>query len=149
MDITVRERIQGATAAQYINSKLASLGIHDIKLMHDDMVKPNGIWVVTQIEGRSGLILLPKSYNETKLKPYILWYCKGDDGRARDPNEEDLISIIKVKQRASDIWAQGEKRADNFDNIDAKKDQKHNQKFKERIHEVAPALKKALKAGNL
>ena len=148
--ISVKERIPGANAAQSIMAKLIGLGIHDVKLLYDDGIKPYGMWAVTQIEGRaSGLILLPKSYNETKLKPYILWWCKDEQARFREPNEQDLVDIIKMVQRAPAIWEKGEKRADKFDEQDVEKDRKHKERLKGRVHQIAPAMKKALKAGNL
>lgn len=144
--IEVKESIRGASAALAINSKLASLGIHDVKLLHDKNIQPYGMWVVTQIEGKSNILLLPNSYAETNLKPYILWYCKDEKtGKFREPNDDDLMNIITVVKRAPSIWEKGEKRADKFDELDAKKDREHHAKLKEKVHEIAPAMKKAIR----
>lgn len=148
-NLIVPRTIPWASEAAAINSQLLGAGIKDVKLLYDKNVEPNGIWVVTQLEGQSNIFLLPQSYHETNLKPYILWYCKGDDGRARGPNEQDLLDIIKVVQRAPTIWEKGEKRADEFEALDAKKDETHQKKFKERIHSVAPAMKQAIRKGKL
>lgn len=147
--ILVKETVPGAAAAQSIMGKLANVGIHDVKLMYDKDILPNGMWAVVQIQGRTSSLLLPESYDATNLQPYILWWVKNNEGRFREPNDEDLMNIITVVKRAPKIWEQGEKRADHFDELDAKKDQAHQQRFKDRIHDIAPAMKKALRKGNL
>lgn len=150
MSIEVSEAIPGGHMAADINAKLANLGIYDVKLLYDDTIKPYGMWVVTQIEYRTSLILLPKSYNETNLKPYILWYCKDEEtGKFRPPNDQDLMNIITVVKRAPTIWDKGEGRADHFDQLDAERDRKHREKLRDKVHTIAPAMKKALQKGNL
>lgn len=149
MSILVSESIRGAGAAHSINAKLASLGIHDVKLLYDKNIQPYGMWVVTQIKGKSSVFLLPNSYNETDLEPYILWYCKDEQtGKFREPNDEDLMNIITVVKRAPEIWAQGERRADKFDEADAKKDDAHRQKLKDTVHDIAKPMKRAIQKGN-
>ena len=39
--------------------------------------------------------------------------------------------------------------ADEFDKQSAEKDRKHQEKFRERIHAIAPAMKKAIKSGDM
>lgn len=145
----VKEQVPGAAIATGINNKLAALGINDVRLFYDNGIIPNGMWAVVQIQGQSSNLILPKSYSETNLKPYILWWCKSEESKFRVPNETDLINIITVVKRAPSIWAAGEKRADHFDELDALKDQKHQDKFKEKIHTIAKPMKKALKEGRL
>lgn len=139
----------GIKEASLINSKLKSIGINDVQLLFDDGILPKGMWAVCQTEKKTNILLMPGSYNESGIKPYILWWCKDEQAQFRIPNDNDLMDIITVVKRAPDIWAQGEKRADKFDEVDAKKDQAHRQRFKDRIHDIAPAMKKALKEGNL
>lgn len=148
-ELLVQERIPGAGAANSIMGRLAEVGIRDVKLMYDKDILPKGMWAVVQIQGYQSPILMPESYNSTKLEPYILWWCKDDKAQFREPNDEDLINVIKVVKRAPQIWEQGDKRADHFENLDAEKDRKHKEKLKAKIHEIAPAMKKALKKGNL
>lgn len=147
--LLVREKLPGAGAANSIMGKLAQAGIHDVKLMYDDAIQPDGMWAVVQIKGHQSPIIMPESYASTKLEPYILWWCKNDEARFREPNDEDLFNIINIVRRAPEIWAKGEKRADHFEKLDAEKDQRHKDKLKAKIHEIAPAMKKALKKGNL
>lgn len=147
MDIVVKEQTPGLAQAVQINAKLAEIGIFDVQLMYDKQVN---MWAVVQIQKKApSQILLPKTYKQTDLKPYLLFWCKNEQAKFRVPNWDDLANIIKMVQRAPDIWAMGEKRADKFDEQDAEKDRKHQAKFKERIHSVAPSLKKAIKEGRL
>lgn len=148
MDQTiVREQTPGLTVAKDINDRLSALGIHDVQLMFDKQIN---MWAVIQINKKApSQLLLPKTYKETDLEPYILWWCKNNEGRFRLPDLDDLANIVKMIKQAPDIWAKGEKRADKFDQQDADKDRKHQDKFKQKIHEIAPAMKKAIKKGNL
>lgn len=147
-EILVKEAVPGAGAAASIMSKLKSVGIHDVQLFYDDKIVPNGMWAVVQVQKRATTLIMPANYTPD-VQPYILWWCKDEKAQFRIPNDKDLMDIITVVKRAPDIWAKGEKRADQFDENDAKKDEKHKQKFKQKIHEIAPAMKKALKSGNL
>lgn len=140
--------IPGAQAASAIRNKLRSIGIKDVQLFYDKNIKPKGMWAVVQIERPVSTLIMPASYTP-EIKPYILWWCKNEKAQYRDPSERDLRDIITVVTRAPKIWAEGEKRADKFEAQDAEKDRKHQEKFKQKIHEIAPAMKKALKKGNL
>lgn len=137
--------IPGLTQAKDIEAKIHNLGIQDIQLFFDNQTK---MWAVCQVHKRGG-ILLPNTYQEDGIKPYILWWVKNEKGGYRTPNDQDLMNIVTVVKRAPSIWAQGEKRADKFDEQDAEKDRKHKEKFHDKIHKIAPAMKKALKEGNL
>lgn len=133
--------VPGLSQAKGIESKVHSLGIQDIQLFFDQGIK---MWAVCQVHKHGG-ILLPDSYQQDGIKPYILWWCKDDTGHYRTPNEQDLMDIVTVVKRAPSIWEQGEKRADKFDELDAEKDRKHRAKLKEKVHEIAPAMKKAIR----
>jgi hypothetical protein len=145
--ILVPRTIPGKSQAASIMSSLSKAGIHDIQMFYDPTIIPSGMWAVVQVVGVSSDILLPKKYNAQK--PYILWWCKDEDGKFRYPNDHDLDSIIQVVRRAPKIWAEGEDRANKFEALDAEKDRKHNQKFKDKIHEIAPDMKRAIREGNL
>lgn len=123
-------------------SKLQSIGIKDIQLFFDDQIK---MWAVVQVNYTTNNFILPKSYGETKQQPYLLWWCKNDQAKFREPNDQDLVDIITIVKRAPTIWEQGEKRADHFDELDAEKDHKHRTAFKEKIKDVAPAMKRAVR----
>lgn len=145
MSILVNTQTPGLGSASYIMGKLHNLGIRDIQLMFDKQVK---MWAVVQVKGVSSNIIMPDKYNEQE--PYILWWCKSETtGRFREPNDEDLMNIVTVVKRAPEIWAQGEKRADKFDALDAEKDRKHQEKFKDMIHDISKPMKKAIKEGKL
>lgn len=140
----------GAKEAVSIIRRLRGIGIHDVTLFLDTKIQPHGMWAVVQITGRTDNLIMPESYMATELRPYLLWWCKDErDAKFRIPNEEDLSNIVRVVRRAKDIWDKGEGRADGFDAKDAEKDRKHNEAFHDKIHSVAPRLKKALKEGNL
>jgi hypothetical protein len=138
--------VPGLSQANAIEQKLRNIKVQDIQLLFDEQIK---MWAVVQVRKKSNLILLPAKYSDTDLEPYILWWCKNDQGGFRPPDDRDFISIVKVRYRAQKIWDQGEKRADHFDELDAEKDRKHQEKFHDKIHTIAPAMKKALKSGNL
>lgn len=147
--ILVKEQIPGAGAARAIIAKLENLDIYDVKLLYDKNIIPHGMWAVVQVQKRASIFVMPENYASTDLEPYILWWCKDDQSKFREPNDQDLMDIITIVKRAPDIWAQGEKRADKFDELDVDKDRKHKEKFKQKIHEIAPAMKKAIKSGNI
>lgn len=105
------------------------------------------MWAVVQVNRASSSILMPDSYKEQE--PYILWWCKDEQtGKFREPNDHDLENIVTVVRRAPKIWEQGERRADKFDELDAKKDEAHRQKFKDTVHDIAKPMKKAIQKGN-
>lgn len=137
--------IPGLTQAKDIEARLHNLGIQDVQLFFDNQTR---MWAVCQVHKHGG-ILLPDNYQQDGIKPYILWWCKNDTGRYRTPNDQDFIDIVTVVKRAPNIWEKGEKRADEFDAKDAEKDRKHQEKFHDRIHAIAPAMKKAIKAGKM
>lgn len=106
------------------------------------------MWAVVQVNRTNSSILMPDSYKEQE--PYLLWWCKDEQtGKFREPNDDDLNNIITVVRRAPAIWEQGEKRADKFDELDAEKDRKYQEKFRDTIHQIAKPMKKAIKEGNL
>lgn len=140
-------RIPGKTPADKIMSSLSKAGIKDIQMFYDPNIKPFGMWAVVQVVGISSNIIMPERYNDQQ--PYLLWWCKDNDGRYRDPNDEDLDNIITVVKRAPEIWAMGESRADKFDAQDFDKDQKHRDKLKKKVHEIAPGMKKAIRERKL
>lgn len=140
-------RIPGKTAAEKIMSMLSKVGIRDIQMFYDPDIKPFGMWAVVQVVGMSSSIIMPKGYNQQK--PYLLWWCKDNDGKYRDPNDQDLDNIITVVRRAPEIWAMGEGRADKFEEQDKEKDRKHRQKLKDKVHEIAPTMAQALRERKL
>lgn len=136
----------GAKEAASINRRLKSAGIHDVTLFHDNNIQPYGMWAVVQINGETNNLMMPESYGATSLEPYLLYWCKDErDGRFRVPNEQDFRNILLMVRRAQDIWDKGEKRADEFEAKDAQKDRKHKEKFHDKIHSIAPELKKAIR----
>lgn len=144
--IYVKEKVPGLAQANFVESKIKSLGIKDIQLFFDEQLK---MWAVCQIQHRGG-ILLPRQYAENGIKPHILWYCKTNEGTFRLPNENDIHDVLVTVKRAEITFAHGGNAlADEFDKQSAEKDRKHNEKFKQRIHDIAPAMKKALKESNL
>lgn len=147
MSILVSEAIPGRGAALSIMSSLQKAGIRDIQLFYDETILPNGMWAVVQVNKTNSSILMPDSYKEQE--PYLLWWCKDEQtGQFREPNDEDLNNIITVVKRAPTIWDQGERRADKFDELDAKKDEAHRKKLKDTVHDIAKPMKRAIQKGN-
>ena len=142
--IFVREVTPGLSAASHIMSKLKEIGIHDVQLFYDKNIQPRGMWAVVQVRKRSSSILMPDSYAKGGIEPYIMWWCKTIDGHFRLPNDNDLTDIIKVATAAPKVWADPEKFADSIDEASAEKDRKHREKFRQKIHDIAPAMQKAI-----
>lgn len=138
--------IPGASAAAGIMSKLRSIGIGDVQLFYDADIKPNGMWAVVQVQNRTSSLILPSNYMENNVRPYILWWCKTNDGHFRLPNDQDLSDIVAVVQRAEVNWKNdGNDMADRLDQQAQKKDEDHQAKFKQKIKDIAPAMKRAVK----
>lgn len=146
MDIQVIEKMPGAKEAASINRRLKGVGIYDVTLFHDSNIQPYGMWAVVQIKGETNNLVMPESYESTSLEPYLLWWCKNElDGKFRIPNEEDFRNIIRMVRHAQSVWDKGERRADEFDELDVEKDRKHKEKFHDKIHSIAPELQKAIR----
>lgn len=141
--------IPGTKEAAYVQAKIEELGIQDVKLFYDAQILPRGMWVVCQVNKVSGRILLPDNYVQEDIKPYIMWYVKSTDGRFRFPSDRDISDIIATRQRAEKIWDKGgDFLADKLDEQSKEKDEKHNQAFKQKIKDISPAMKKAIKKEN-
>lgn len=135
----------GVKEAQHVQGMLNKVA-PDVQLFFDDQVQPHGIWVMCQVMKRSSSLILPSSYMQDGIKPYIMWYIKDVEGRARVPNERDVMDVIATRQRAEKIWEKGgDYLADKLDEQDAEKDARHRQKLKDKVHEIAPDMKKAIR----
>ena len=136
----------GHQEAKYVQGKIRQAGIQDVQLFWDEQIK---MWVICQVQKYGG-ILLPDNYAQDGIKPHIMFYCKDNQGHGRLPNDQDIMDVIAIVSRAQTSFKKGgDWLANEFDAQTAEKDRKHQEKFKERIHEIAPAMKKALKKGNL
>jgi hypothetical protein len=136
----------GLKEAQYVQGKIRQAGIQDVQLFFDPQIK---MWAVCQVMKHGG-ILLPEKYLQDGIKPHIMFYIKDNEGRARLPSEQDISDIVVIATRAQTSFKKGgDWLADRFDDQSAEKDRKHQEKFKQKIHTIAPAMKKALKSGNL
>lgn len=152
LSVSVKEAVPGKREADDINNKLKKAGIYDVQLFYDNGVKPNGMWYVVQIQKAVNNILLPNSYWEGGVRPYIMWLCKTNEGHFRIPNDQDLHDIIAVVTNAKAAWDRGETGDDVADRLDAKvaeKDAKHREKQHQMVKDIAPAMKKAIKAENM
>lgn len=135
--------IRGLKEAQYVQGKIRELGIQDIQLFYDEELQ---MWAVCQVKKRGG-ILLPKSYMEDDIRPSIMWWVKDMNGVYRNPSDRD-ISDVAVTVNRSKTWFEhggGDRLADEFEKQDAAREQKHAEKFKEKIHKIAPDMKKAIR----
>lgn len=146
-NILVKEAMPGASAASAVMSKLRQTSIQDVQLFYDPDVVPYGMWAVVQVQKRSHSLILPTNYNQDNIQPYIMWWCKTNDGHFRVPNEQDLSDIIAVvtngrKQLENDPT--GEKMARRLDEQSAAKDAKHHADFRQKIKDIAPEMKKAV-----
>jgi len=144
MDITIKEGVPGLKEARMVEAAIHKVGIQDIQLLFDEQLR---MWAVVQVQKKAkSLILLPKSYNETDIKPYLLWWCKNEKGAYRSPNDIDVTDIIAVVTRAHAHFADGGKTLnEGLERQDAEKQQAHEKKFHDRIHAIAPAMKKAIR----
>lgn len=139
----------GLTQARYVQGKLKELGIKDIELYYDSTIEPNGMWAICQVNRSSGSILLLRDTN-IDTQPQIMWWCKTNDGHFRVPNDQDISDVVITVQRSHKLWEKGgDWMADRFDEQDKARDEKHRQKLKDKIHDIAPAMKKAIKEKNL
>lgn len=137
--------IPGISQARDIQNKIKQLGIHDVELYYDQTIQPYGMWAICQVNKPSGQILLLR---DTKIdtQPQIMWWCKDNAGRFRVPNEQDLSDIMITVKRAHKIWEKGgDWLADRLEEQDKARDEAHRKKQRERIHAVAPALKRAIR----
>jgi DNA polymerase III alpha subunit len=144
--IQVKQAVPGAAEAQAIMSKLRSVGIHDVQLFHDDRIVPHGMWAVVQVQKHVSSLILPSSYKEAQ--PYILWWIKTNDGHFRVPNDQDLHDIVVIVQNGRKQWEDdptGEKMARRLDEQSAEKDRKHREAFKQKIKDIAPDMKRAVR----
>ncbi len=60
-----------------------------------------------------------------------------------------IPSVISAMNSQQDRRIRWISLADQLDKQSAEKDRKHREGFKKKIHDIAPAMKKALKEGNL
>lgn len=144
--------IPGKDKANKIMAALSRSGIRDVQLFYDKDLVPKGMWAVVQVQRNTSSLILPESYTKDNIRPYILWWCKTNTGHYRDPNDEDLYNIVAVVTNARIGFKEdphGEQLADRLDEQSKEKDRKHNENFKKKIHEIAPAMKRALRTGNL
>lgn len=138
----------GIEAAKMVQSDLNRVA-PDVKLFFDEQVQPQGIWVMCQVQKNTANLILPKSYMEGGIKPYILYYLKDEEGRPRLPDNRDVMNIIAIRSKAEKNWKNnGNDLADRLEEQDQQKDERHRQKQKDRIHAIAPAMKKAIKKEN-
>lgn len=138
--------IPGLKQAKYVQDKIRELGIQDIQLFFDGNIEPQGMWVMCQIQKISSGLILPKTYNENGIKPYILWYIKDNDSRYRHPSDQDISDVVATVHRSQKSWKMGgDWMADRLDEQSNQKDLKHRENFKKKIHAIAPEMKKAVR----
>lgn len=142
--------VPGLQEAQYVQNKIRELGIQDVQLFFDEKVEPNGMWVMCQVMNRTNRLIIPDNYAQDNIKPYIMWYIKTNDGHFRLPNENDISDVIATRTRAEKVWEKGgDWLADHLDDQSKEKDRKHHQKLKNTVHDIAPAMKQAIRKENL
>lgn len=146
MSIYIKESIPGLNEAKTVESAILRAGIKDIKLFYDKTIMPNGLWAMCQVNKNTSQILIPNSYNENKVEPTILWWCKDNEGRFRLPNENDINDVIVIVSQAGKTWEQGgDKLDDKFIEQDIKKQADYKQAQRDKIHSFAPDLQKAIR----
>lgn len=141
--IDVTEAIPGKAAAHRVQDRIRELGIQDVQLFFDNQIR---MWAVCQVRQRTtSLTLLSDIYN-TPIEPYIMWWVKNQHGAYREPSEQDVNDVVATVERAHKIWAKGgDWLADRLDDQDLRQHAMHVQRQRERIHAVAPALKRAIR----
>lgn len=147
-NILVKTAVPGASQAHDIMGKLRSTGIQDVQLFHDPSIQPHGMWAVVQVQQRSHSLILPANYSQDNIQPYIMWWCKTNDGHFRVPNYQDFTDIVAVVHNGRKQWEDdptGEKMAQRLDAQTVAKDAKHRADFSKKIKDIAPAMKEAVK----
>ncbi len=136
----------GLTEARYVQNKIKELGIKDIELYFDNTILPDGMWCVCQVNKPSGTILL---FRDTKIdtQPQLMWWIKNSrTGRPRLPSDQDISDIVITVKRAHVIWDKGgDWLANELDKQSQAKDQKHQKNFRQKIKDIAPEMKKAIR----
>ena len=146
MSIKLKEKIPGINQAKEVQLKILKAGIEDVKLFHDNTIIPHGMWCVVQVKRNTSRIIMPDNYKQENLQPMIMWWCKDPEGRFRVPNDNDAHDVIVIVQRAKKIWAKGgDKLDDEFVKQDEKKQEAYEKKKRDRIHAIAPEMKKAIR----
>lgn len=139
-----RDAVRGGAAAQSVQNDLKKVGIKDVELFYDKELR---MWAICQVHRPSGVLLTLRE-EHAEIRPEIMWWCKTNDGQYRDPSLQDVQDVIVTVQRAHVAWEKGgDWLADKFDEQDKKRDEAHRQKLKDKVHEIAPAMKKAIKEG--
>jgi hypothetical protein len=85
MDVQVtatKEEVPGLAQAKEVQGLLRKAGIQDVQLFFDPQLR---IWAICQVMKPSGRILIPDSYQQDGIKPYILWWCKDEQSKFRPP----------------------------------------------------------------
>lgn len=142
-DIVVKEGAPGLEAANYVQAKIDALGVQDIKIMFDKEIR---MWAICQVEKRTNQILLPEYYTQDDIRPMIMWWCKDNQGRFRAPNDNDVNDVIVTVTKAHKIWDKGgDWLDDQFKAKDLEREIAHQRKFKKRIKEIAPEMKRAIR----
>lgn len=146
MSIQLKEKIPGINEAKDITERLKRAGIEDVRLFYDKTIQPHGMWAVCQVQRETGRILMPGSYGQENIRPLILWWCKTRESTFRIPNENDFHDMMVVAKRAEKIWAAGgNKLDDEFIKQDKQKEEAHRKKQRDRIHAIAPDMKRAIR----
>lgn len=146
MSIKSKEKIPGLNEAKEVQAKILQAGIEDVKLFYDPYVVPFGMWAVVQVKRDTSRLIMPDSYKQENLQPLIMWWCKDAESKFRVPNENDAKDVIIVVRRAQKVWAKGgDKLDDEFIKQDEAKEKAHREKQRDRIHAIAPELKKAIR----
>lgn len=142
----VRERTPGLHAARRMEKLLRAAGINDIKFFFDDEMVHPGIWTVTQVAHDTERMIMPHDYATDGLRPTKMFLCKTADGRFRIPNKQDVSDIRIIVKRAHTLWSKGgDWMDDQFKKQDDAKNEAHAKQQRERLHAVAPDLKKAVR----
>ena len=146
MSIYIKESIPGINEAKQVEAMIQSAGIKDIKIFYDKEILPNGMWAICQVNKDTSQILIPNSFNENKVQPTILWWCKDREGRFRLPNENDINDVIVIASKANKTWENGgDKLDDKFIEQDIKKQADYKKAQRDKIHSFAPELQKAIR----
>lgn len=145
--IQVKTAVPGLGAANSIMGKIKQIGIQDVEMMFDKDIQ---MWAVVQVFKPTGKIILLDKPEDYQSQPYILWWCKTPQGTYREPNDQDLHDVVVTVKRAAVVFDKGSDWM--IDKIEAKEKADYDEnrrKQSEKIRSIAPAMKKAIKKGDI
>lgn len=136
--------VPGLNEARAMQAQVTRLGIRDVEFMYDGPLK---MWMVCQLKKSAHGIVVLENFADDAREPWLLWYCKNDQGSYRPPSEKDVNDIIATVHRAEKWMAPGggDALADELEIQESTKKVNKEEQLKERLGPYIRPLKKAIR----